>query len=493
MYTFKKHYLWIIFLQLFAVVIFLTYSLPLSIRLDESQSLWQTSFSIKQLLNSLSQNVHVPLYHVLIHGLQVVFDNSIFVSRLFSLIFYIISVPIFYGLGTYLYNRKTAFFATTLYGISPFLVWFSSEIRMYTLLIVITILTHFFFARLMREPRSLSWWAYALCCLVGIYTHYFFFLVLVSHFVFFFTTLRKNFTQGQLLPFLSIILLVITAFLPWLVKVFSGVGVDDSKPVLDPPTSIDVFNVFSNFFFGFQVDAVNSIILSCWPVLLVLLFLGLNRKHSPSTETKFLIAVTVIPLLCAYVISMIYQPLFLSRYLIIVLPSIFLLVARLADVYTPTPAVLCKISLILVMFSSLLVQLKNTDTPTKEDYAAVSTYVSREAGGEDIIVASAPFSVYPLLYYYTGPASIKTLPIWNRNSETVIPTFNSDTLPAEATTIAGSHERLYLILSYDQGYEEQIKTYFDNTYDQEEKIEFSKGINVYVYRLRYDMEYNINN
>ena len=145
------------------------------------------------------------------------------------------------------------------------------------------------------------------------------------------------------------------------------------------------------------------------------------------------------------------------------------------------------------MSASLLVQLKKPDTPTNEDYAAVSAFVSKEAGGEDIIVASAPFSVYPLLYYYNGPASIKTLPIWNRNSETVIPQFNIATLPAEAKAIMGSHERLYLILSYDQGYEKQIKNYFDTTYDREENIEFSRGINVYVYRLRYDMEYNINN
>ncbi len=493
MYTFNKHYLWIIFLQLLAVLIFLTYSLPLSIRLDESQSLWQTSFSMRQLLSSLSQNVHVPLYHVLIHGLQIVFDNSIFVSRMFSLVFYLISVPVFYGLGTYLYSRKTAFFATTLYGISPFLVWFSSEIRMYTLLILLTMLVHFFFIRLMREPRPLTWWAYAACCVLGIYTHYFFFLVLLSHFIFFFATVRKNFTQGQLLPFLAIILLVVTSFLPWLLKVFSGAGVDDAKPILNPPTSIDVFNVFSNFFFGFQVDAINSLILSCWPLLLVLLFLGLNRKHTPNVETRFLIVVTAVPLLCAYIISMVYQPLFLSRYLIIVLPSMFLLVARLADIYTPTPAVLYKSTWLVIVLASLLVQLKSSDTPTKEDYAQASAYVSREAGGEDVVVASAPFSVYPILYYYNGPASIKTLPIWNRNSETVIPAFDIATLPREAQTIVGSHERLYLMLSYDQGYEEQIKNYFDTTYDQEEHIEFSRDMHVYVYRLRYDMEYNINN
>ncbi len=493
MYTFNKHYVWIIFLQLLAVLIFLTYSLPLSIRLDESQSLWQTSFSMRQLLSSLSQNVHVPLYHVVLHSVQIVFDNSIIVSRLFSLVWYLISVPIFYGFGTYIYNRRTSFFATTLYGISPFMVWFSSEIRMYTMLILITILVHFFFIRLMRAPRALSWVAYAVSCVLGMYTHYFFFLVLLSHFIFFFSTRRKNFNQGQLLPFLAVVLVAITAFLPWLFTVFSGEGVNDSKPVLDPPTSIDVFNVFSNFFFGFQVDAVNSIILSCWPVLLILLFLALNRKHTPSTETRFLFAVTVIPLMFAYIISMVYQPLFLSRYLIIVLPSMFLLVARLAELYTPAPALLYKSTLVVIISASVLVQLKNPDTPTKEDYAAVSAYVSREAGGEDIVVASAPFSVYPLLYYYNGRASIKTLPIWNRNSETVIPAFNSVSLPAEAAAIAGSHERLYLILSYDQGYEEQIKNYFDTTYDQEEHVEFSRGINVYVYRLRYDMEYNIYN
>ncbi len=493
MKSFDKHYLWIVFLQLLAVWVFINYSLPLSIRLDESQSLWQTSFSIRELLISLSQNVHVPLYHLLVHGVQVVFDNSIFISRAFSFVFYLISVPVFYGLGAYIYGRNTAFFATTLYGISPFLVWFSSEIRMYTMLILVTILVHFFYLRLMREPTTLTWWAYAVCCLLGIYTHYFFFLVLLSHFVFFFGTMRKNFTQGQLLPFLAIVLLVIAAFLPWLLKVFSGEGVEESQPILNPPTSIDIFNVFSNFFFGFQVDAINSIILACWPILLVLLFLGLNKKSAPRPETRFLWVATLVPLLCAYLISVLYQPLFLSRYLIIVLPPLFLLIARLGDVYAPTAAFFYKTTLVLCMALGLVVQLKSPDTPNKENYSAASSYLSSAVGGEDIVVVSAPFIVYPILYYYTGPAKITTLPQWNRNTEKVIPDFDIDNLPNEVAAIAGTHERLYLVLSYDQGYEDSIKSYFDATFDREESLEFSRDVHVYVYRLRYDMDYTLTN
>lgn len=484
---------WIILLQVIGLVIFLKFSLPLSLRLDESQTLWQTSFSVRELIVSLSQNVHVPLYHLSIHVIQSLFGNEIVVGRLYSYIFYALSLPVFYVLGSYLYNRKTALFATTLYGVSPFLVWFSSETRMYTLLILLTSVSHFFFIRLMREPAKITWVAYALCALMGIYTHYFFFLVLLSHAAFYFITRKNNFTQGQFLPLFITAVGLALAFLPWVLKVLDGRGVGDSKPVLEVPTSIDFFNVFSNFFFGFQTDPVNSILLSLWPILLVLLFLALNKKDAYKTETVFLLVATSVPLFVAYVISVVYQPLFLSRYLIVILPAVFLLTARVAETYSSRISHIFKFVLLALMLVCLGIQLQSRDTPVREDYEGASNYLTTHAQGEDIIVASAPFSIYPILYYYKGEAAVRTLPLWNRISDATIPAFNPETLEEDVKTLAGSHERLYLVLSYDQGYEATLKDFFDRKFEREETVQFSRDVKVHVYRLRYDMQYDIRN
>ncbi|MDE1924804.1 MAG: hypothetical protein KGH79_01315 [Patescibacteria group bacterium] len=45
---------------------------------------------------------------------------------------------------------------------------------------------------------------------------------------------------------------------------------------------------------------------------------------------------------------------------------------------------------------------------------------------------------------------------------------------------------MYVLLSYDQGYEKNIKDYFDAHYQQILSINFSQDLNLYEYRLRYD-------
>lgn len=54
------------------------------------------------------------------------------------------------------------------------------------------------------------------------------------------------------------------------------------------------------------------------------------------------------------------------------------------------------------------------------------------------------------------------------------------------TQAVGSSQNVYLLLSYDQGYEKNIKDYFDSHFQQISSQQFSHDLNLYVYRLRYD-------
>jgi mannosyltransferase len=48
-----------------------------SLRLDESQSLWQSSHTIRGLLRAVAIDVHVPLYHLILHFWIFFFGDSI--------------------------------------------------------------------------------------------------------------------------------------------------------------------------------------------------------------------------------------------------------------------------------------------------------------------------------------------------------------------------------------------------------------------------------
>ena len=62
-----------------------------SLRLDESQSIWQSSHSISGLLHTVALDVHVPLYHLLLHFWLFYFGDSVQAVRLLSLLLFLAS------------------------------------------------------------------------------------------------------------------------------------------------------------------------------------------------------------------------------------------------------------------------------------------------------------------------------------------------------------------------------------------------------------------
>lgn len=481
----NKHIVWIIGLQIIAVMLFYFGYANLSLRLDESQSLWQTSHSVGELLNSLSRNVHVPFYHTTVHYWQIFWGNGVVAGRVYSLIFFLASIVLIYVAGKKIFNTYTGIVAATLLTLSPFMNWYASEIRMYTLVVFLTIAFHMAFIQLLRQPTRMLWVLYTLLAVVGIYSHYFFSLVIFSHIIYFASYGRKVFEQKQVRGFILSGISVALLFLPWVYKVFSAERGLGSSPLLSVPDSIDFFNVFSNFLFGFQTDTVNSIILSLWPLVFILLLLSIRKHVSLSEESKFLVIATLTPLGAAFIISIFVTPVFLSRYLIIVLPALYLILARALVVIPVHIRVPTGVALSVGMIGMLLVQLLSPLTPVKEKFNDVGAYLNTEVTGRDVVTLSAPFLIYPIDYYYDGPARIETLPRWNRYNGEELPAFEEKKLAEHVEYIRAHHERLFLVLGYDQGYEKIIQTYLDSRFPILEERVFSKDLTVRVYKVRF--------
>jgi len=77
-----------------------------------------------------------------------------------------------------------------------------------------------------------------------------------------------------------------------------------------------------------------------------------------------------------------------------------------------------------VMFLLLLNQNISASTPVKENYKGVADYLNLHVKPDDIIALSAPFTIYPIEYYYKGQAGIDTIPKWNRFAHGPIPSFH---------------------------------------------------------------------
>ncbi len=465
----------------------LPFFLNASLRLDEAQSIWQSSRSAGAILTLVAQDVHVPLYHELLHFWRYFGGDSVKGGRLLSLLFYLLAIPATYLLGTRAFDRRTGLFGATLLAISPFMNWYGNEIRMYTLLTLLVIINQYLFIRLWkdREASDHVWALYVLSAVAGIFTHYFFFLSLFAQAVFFFMR-RALFPPYALRRFFVAALIVFVSFAPWVAFVFIQGQAQNASPVLHAPSTVDLFNALAQFIVGFQDDALNTVFLSLWPITLILGFLAMRKGRKMEPETEYLLLSSVLAVLLSFGVSLVLTPVFESRYLIFTLPAVYLLLGRFFALYPPYGRAVAQGVLVGAMAVMLCVELVNPKTPVKENYVEAASYLNDHVAAQDAVILSAPFTLYPVDYYYHGQSPLQTIPEWHRYAYGPIPSFNEHTLPQEVASTTWDHQYAYLLLSYDQGYEQKIKDYFDSHFKRTEAIRFSNDLNLYVYQLRYN-------
>ena len=478
-------YIVVVFLMLFVVMLSFFFFSGQSLRLDEAQSLWQTSHTPERILEIVAQDVHVPLYHMLLHFWQLIFGNDVVFGRAFSMIFFALSIPSMYMLGKEIYGRGIGLFTAILVAVSPFLNWYGNEIRMYSLLTFFVILNQYFFLRIYRRPFKGAWLLWGLTAVLGFYTHYFFWFVIISQSIYFFLH-RSLFPHRSFRKFTGYVVVFVLAFAPWAYYVYSLGGAENSRPLLQMPTTINLFNTFSQFMFGFQGDKLNTILVSLWPLAVLLAVLAIQKNKRMAPETLYCLISLLVPITLVFVVSILVQPFFVTRYLIITVPALYLVLGWILYTYPKILRRIVQVGLLVIMLSGVAVQAVGEDVPVKENYREASAYLERRASPQDIVILSAPFTIYPFEYYYAGSADVNTLPIWNRNAVGPIPPFSSEKLPIEVEKLRARHQVAWLLLSYDQGYEADVKLYFDTHFHRLDQQNFSPGLNLYAYKLRYD-------
>lgn len=203
-------------------------------------------------------------------------------------------------------------------------------------------------------------------------------------------------------------------------------------------------------------------------------------------ETVYLLLSVFVPIVTVFFISSVFRPLFLSRYLIICLPALYILIASYFWLYAPKVRNILIAGTVLFLGGSLLVQAISPSVPVNEEYRSAAAYVSLTAEYDDVFIVTAPFTTYPIEYYYDGAATLVTFPAWRRyESDEGYPPYSEPYAKDYFTNLADVYEKMYILMSYDQGFEEELRLYLDTHYQKLETREFSPGLTLSVYQLRY--------
>ncbi len=157
------------------------YGLGIQVRWIYELARWYFSRSdgVLQVVRNVREDIHPPGYFVMLHFAQGVFGDEEWVLRLPSAVAGWLSIPAIYLLGRRIYSGHEGLIAALLLAVSWTGVYFSQETRSYALLVLLSIITAFFWWGIMtrlREGAGLPGAEivlYVLAAIICAYTHYF--------------------------------------------------------------------------------------------------------------------------------------------------------------------------------------------------------------------------------------------------------------------------------------------------------------------------------
>ncbi len=143
----KKIYL----VLLFSLVIRLV-AINQSMWLDEAISANVSKRPMLDIINSFSfGDFHPPSYYLFLNFWTSIFGNGVIMMRFSSVLFSLITIWLVYEIGKEIKDEKIGFWAALLTAVNPLFIYFSQELRMYMMMVMLLMGALYFFIRLNKK------------------------------------------------------------------------------------------------------------------------------------------------------------------------------------------------------------------------------------------------------------------------------------------------------------------------------------------------------
>jgi cellulose synthase (UDP-forming) len=463
-----------------------------SLRLDESLSLAQAQLSLPALWDYLAgQNVHVPLYHTLLHVWLPLGGTAEWALRAPSVAFGVAALPLLYLLARDLAGRRAALFALAIGAAAPFWVWHSDEARMYPLLLFATLGSTLLLVRAARRGGRRRWAAYAAALGCSFYVHYFALLLPLVH-----AAYLAGHRPGRAAArgWLAALAGAGALFAPWVAtfaaRRLGGGGVDGLASGVEPLASdagvYGVLHAFANFLAVFAIGyhppevlaAVAGVALGVWPIACLAAALsGRGFRWLRSRTVAFLAAWLVGTVAAVFLASQVEPGLWFQKYLTVASPALVIaLGALLARLARPRPLAL--LATFAAFAAVAVVQDRAERNPVREDFRAAAALIDREREPGDVAVALPAFNERALDYYLDAPGATGVLSPEEPAAQVV-----AATIPGLARTRAG--RSLWVVMLYEETFDADraVPRFLDRALIPAERHRLGTELEVRRYRI----------
>lgn len=376
-----------------------------SVWLDELHTLNEANPNVplSQLYGAIMLGEQMPpLYFYILYFIFKIFGYTELIARLFSAVLGVVSIYALYILAKEIFNKKIALISALLLAINSFHLYYSQEARPYILLFLFSILSFYGLSVYLKNPNIKNAIKYGAFSGLMLLSHFFgLFVVFAQLFIllFFFLISEKDtkffFIKNTAIAGGIMILL----FLPAL-KIF--IKVSEIKEFwITPPTEDSYTLVFKEFFGN------SEMILSLIGVFILMYFWRLSKEsnskliYSEIIKNKTLFGfIILLPwvslvLLVPMIRSYMSVPMIISRYFIVILPALLLIIAVGITQFRNQTIRIGFISLLFIFsMSDIFFVKKYYKTHTKSQFREASNFILKNNKEND--------SVYSSLAWYFG-------------------------------------------------------------------------------------------
>ncbi len=462
-----------------------------SIWLDEAYSVWIAKLSVSQMIAEAAANDnHPPLYYLLLHYWALVFGTSESAVRFLSLVFGVLAIPMIYAVGRQLFNKEAGLVAALLLALSAFNVQYSQETRMYILMVLLALVSMYFFLRLLEQDTPFVTISYVLSTVLLLYTHVYALLILVIQNIYLVTLFSlSNKRTLRISRWIALEAVVILLFMPWITALISRAINVEKGFWIQPPTLDTVVQTFT-------VYAGTATLLALFVALSVLSLFTYKKMQGTmdwkapfnaltsyawkirlhNVASVYLLVVWVLALnVIPFVISRFSTPIYLDKYTIAASVALYLLVAAGVSNVNWSYA---KVGIVLVIGIMCVANVQTYYTVTTKPQAreAVNTVVQNANSGDVAVVwPSYHTSVFS---YYNTRADLAVSPLTGKSAASII---------NETRLKIGGHDRAWLIVArYEAGSKQAYAAILEGL-NESYDLSFSKhysGYDVYLFEKR---------
>jgi uncharacterized membrane protein len=296
--------------------------------------------SFTDIIFGTASDIHPPLFYFILKIWNILFGESVFSMRLLTSICTSSAIFFIYPLSRKLLDERRSLLVLVLYSLSPLNIFFSQEVRMAALNVLLCTASVYYLVRMIETAsnkyyKNIYIYLYIFTTVFALYTHYFSFLIIIAQIIF--ILYYYHLEIKSLVHYLVIYIIIGLCYLAWIPTML--VQVSKGQPWRYPQNIMQVLNdalIYTrDVSLGFYHRYINQYLLMIYTgiVLLILVFAligyfstvrtkSVEESQHKSAGFRWLIFLTVfIPLLLAMIISF-RQWIEFFKYLSILIPFI---------------------------------------------------------------------------------------------------------------------------------------------------------------------------